>query len=345
VPRGAGATPSGGEATVTGFVKYNPEGADHILTKGLFKATTLNDLLAKAMTDVPPFPVATVSLKSVFRTLTRGSLVGGRYFRLEAWPGPPPTPAPFPPPQWKRWVWVDTQDPGDGPGTGAVDATGAPDGSSRTPATTYGLGRFVYFRLSATNALAFNAIRSTLRGAPVGVAVAGDPALLLSMHVTSREITRWTWQTFWWTADPTDPPAPSSKKVAADRPNKLAKGKGAAKNYAMSIGYDMLSPATPNTGGGNNGTPIYAYNPWLGAGFGPGVLPDSKPWTYKGTTYDNKFGVQTNCMSCHGQANYTNKPVSTTPKYTADRYIDLDAPQFKGTLKVDFLWSIPGNAH
>ena len=40
-----------------------------------------------------------------------------------------------------------------------------------------------------------------------------------------------------------------------------------------------------------------------------------------------------------------NGPVPTAPKYTADRYIDLTGPQFKGTLKVDFLWSIPDNAH
>jgi hypothetical protein len=30
--------------------------------------------------------------------------------------------------------------------------------------------------------------------------------------------------------------------------------------------------------------------------------------------------------------------------YTGDQYIDLGGPQFQGLLKVDFLWSIPGNA-
>jgi hypothetical protein len=342
VPRGAGVA-SDGDSTVTGFVKYDPPAADHIMTKGLFQRTTLNGLLAQMKTDVPAFPFTAVSLKCRFRTLVRGSLVGGRYYRLEAWPGPPATPAAFPPAQWKTWVWVDTQEPGDGPGNGAVDTTGAADGSSRTPATTYGLGRFVYYRLTAADALAHNAIRSTTRDTPEGVAVTGDPAVLLGMHVTSREITRWTWQTFWWTADPANPPAPSSKAIAADRPAALTGGTSAAKNYALAIGYDMLTTATPNTGGTDNGVPLYVYNPWLEAGFSPGVMPDSKPWTFDGKTYDNKFGVQTNCMSCHEQANYTNGPVPTAPKYTADRYIDLNGPQFKGTLKVDFLWSIPGN--
>jgi hypothetical protein len=343
--RAEGAAPGGGDSTVTGFVKFAPSGADHILAQGLFNSATLNDLLAQGKADVPAFPTDSVALKSVFRTLARGSLVGGRYFRLEAWPGPPETPAQFPPPLWKQWVWVDTQEPGDGPGDGSVDTTGAPDGSTRTPATTYGLGRFIYYRLTAADALAHNAIRSTFAARPEGVAVTGDPAVLLGMHVTSREITRWTWQTFWWTPDAANPPAPSSKEVAAARPAALTSGAGAAKNYAMSIGYDMLTPATPNAGGGDNGAPIYVYNPWLEAGFGPGALPDSKPWAFGGKNYDNKFGIQTNCMSCHEQAHYAKEPSTMAPRYTADRYIDLNSPQFKGTLRVDFLWSVADNAH
>jgi len=36
--------------------------------------------------------------------------------------------------------------------------------------------------------------------------------------------------------------------------------------------------------------------------------------------------------------------VATAPNYAGDRYTDLNDPAFNGTLKVDFLWSIPGNA-
>lgn len=342
-PRAGDVNPTGGESTITGFVKYDPSGADHIVAKGLFKKTVLDGMLAQMKTDVPAFPITAVSLKPVFQTLERGALVGGRYYRLPAWPGPPTPVIAFPESLWKTWVWVDTQEAGDGPGTGGVDKVGAADGSSRTPATTYGLGRFVYYRLTPAGAMAHNALRSAVRNAPGGVAVTGDPSVLLAMHVTSREITRWTWQTFWWTPDPANPPPPSSAAIAADRPAALTGGAGAAKHYAMAIGYDMLVPATPATGGGDNGVPVFVYNPWLEARFGPGVLSDSKAWTFGGKTYDNKFGVQTNCMSCHEQANYTNGPVPNPPNYTADRYIDLNGPQFKGTLKVDFLWSIPGN--
>ncbi|MBN9169858.1 MAG: hypothetical protein J0J11_08065, partial [Microbacterium sp.] len=318
-------------------VQYDPTAAGHIADNRLLQTATLSKLLAAGKTDVPAFPVTAVALKPTYVTATRSNLVDGRYFRLEVWPGPPAQPQSFGPSQWKQWVWVDVNDPGPGPGTGKVDPIGTPQ--SRTPQTTYGLGRFVYRRMSAADAETDNAVRTAVLGKRAGVAIAGDYRLLVAMHVTSREITRWTWQTFWWTPAPDAPPAPSSAAVAKDRPAEL---RDAPRNYAMAIGYDMLSPATPTTGGGDNGVPILVYNPWLEAEFVPSNLPDSKPWTFQGKKYDNKFGIQTNCMSCHEQANFGSNP--NPPNYTADQYIDLNGPQFKGFLKVDFLWSIPDNA-
>jgi hypothetical protein len=113
----------------------------------------------------------------------------------------------------------------------------------------------------------------------------------------------------------------------------------------MAVAYSMESPPQPNTGGKNVGNSVYAYNPWLEAGFGPGDLPASQPGTYNGKAVANYVGMQTNCMSCHAQASYS----STTPDltgvlYTGDQYIDMKGAQFKGNLRTDFLWSIPGNA-
>lgn len=316
-------------------VKYDPTAAKHIQTNKLLETSILNALLSDGKTDVPSFPTSALSLKPTYVTASRSKLINGRYFRLEVWPGTPDTPQEFGPDKWKRWVWVDIREPGQGSGTGKVDTVGTEN--SRTDDTTYGLGRFIYHQLSATEALIANA---AILGPKVPVTLTGDYQFLVGMHVTSREITRWTWQTFWWTPDADNPPNPSSKAIADHRPADL---RGAARNYAMSIGYDMLTPPTPVSGGSDNGKPIYVFNPWLEAGFGPDDLPDSKSWTFEGKKYDNKFGMQTNCMSCHGQAHFGTKP--NPPGYTADRYIDLQGSQFKGLLKVDFLWSIPDNAH
>ena len=255
--------------------------------------------------------MTSVSLKPVFNLIPKNALIDGRYFQLPVWPGPPATPQAWGPDRWPSSVWIDIQ--GGGNGQGKVDVAPKADGSSRTDETTYPVSSLINYRLNTEDARNWNAANQG------GTAEDGDYALLVAMHTTSKEITRWTWQTFWWTPKADDPYLPSSAEIAGLRPMQLS---GAPRNYAT----------------------VYAYNPWLEAGFTPADLPDSKPGIYNGQAVANNFGVQTNCMSCHGHANYNPNNISTAPIYTGDQYVDLDDPRFLNTLKVDFLWSLPGNA-
>jgi hypothetical protein len=117
---------------------------------------------------------------------------------------------------------------------------------------------------------------------------------------------------------------------------------GAARNYAMSVAYDMSTPGQPEVGGTGTGNAIYAYNPYLEARFGPSNLPDSEMGhDPSGQPALNDVGVNCNCMSCHARANYNPNNLSTAPRYSGARYTDLDDPQFAGTLQVDLLWSLP----
>ncbi len=318
---------------VAGFVKYDPSAAEQIVGQGLLEVRNLNMLLASGANAIPPFPATSVSLKPVFQLMPTAALVDGRYFQLPVWSGPPAILQGWGPEKWTSSVWIDIQN--GGAGSGKVDAAPKPDGSTRTDDTTYPASSLVNYRLSADDAANWN---TTNQG---GNAKAGDLALLVAMHVTTKEITRWTWQTFWWTPAPDNPPLPSSSEIASLRPKELG---GAPRNYAMSLGYSMVSPPQPYVGGSSTGESVYAYNPWLEARFTPPVLPDSKPGVFNGQVVSNNFGVQTNCMSCHGSANYNPNNISTAPNYTGDRYVDLDDARFVGTLKVDFLWSLPGNA-
>jgi hypothetical protein len=349
----AEATVTPGESTVLGFVKYDPTAAAHITKNKLFSKTALSQMLANGQASVPDFPVTGVSLKPVFQKMAEKKLVGGRYYQLTTWPGSPALKfnqakntwdsRPFPESAWGQCVWIDIKATGDGPGTGAVDTSCLSDGSSRTDASTYGLGKFIHFQLTAAEAALMN-VESAAQGSS-SVSKAGDYSVLVAMHVTSREITRWTWQTFWWLPNADNPTAPSSPEIAAERPAQL---KGAPRNYAHCAGYSMENPPQPNTGGQNVGDSIYCFNPYLEAPFDPGDLPDSIPGMtmFKGQAVKtpNNVGSQTNCMSCHERANYNPNKVKTAPRYSGDRYVDLNDPAFKGTLKVDFLWSIPGNA-
>ena len=330
---------SAGDSTVTGFVKYDPTAAQQITANNLFSTAALDAMLNNGKTAVPDFPVTAIALKPVFVTLS--NLVGGRYFRLPVWHGPPAVPQAYPSNAWGTYVWIDTQEPGVGTGAGQVDTVGATNGSSRTPGTTYGLGSFINFRLSATQAASLNIVHDSLPALRAPRVQGGDFAVLVGMHVTSREITRWTWQTFWSAPDPDQPPLPSSVPIAADRPAQLT---GAPRHYAVAIAYQMVSPDQPNTGGANAGNSVYAYNPYLEAGFGPADLPSSKPGTYNGQPVANNVGMQTNCMSCHAQACYSTSGSLNPAYYTGDQYIDLNGPQFTGNLKVDFLWSVPDTA-
>lgn len=354
---GHGAAPTGGEETILGFVKYDPTAAGHIVANDLFSEQALNQLLAAGAKKIPDFPDTAIALKPVFQTIAQGNLVHGRYYQMAAWPGPgmplPGAARPFGPSAWKQCIWIDVTNQSNG--NGSVDTICDPNGSSRTSESTYNVNSLINFRLTATEAFLMNAQHAqqweqTARNAqkndqpspprPQELA-AGDYAVLQAMHVTSREITRWTWQTFWWTPNPDAPHFPSSPTIASERPAQL---QGAARNYAHAPAYSMKIPPQPNAGGRNVGNSVYSYNPWLEAGFSQAVLPDSEPGTYDGRRVPNDVGIQSNCMSCHAHANYNPSGIPTAPAYTGDRYIDLDSPQFNGTLQVDFLWSIPANA-
>jgi hypothetical protein len=352
--------------SILGFIKYDPTTTKHIIDNHLFSSDNLTNMIKAGLTEIPAFPPSATSLKIQATTLSPASLVAGRYYAMPAWPGPPDPPVPFPPKKadWKQCIWVDTQDTGPGMGTGRVDLVWNEDGSSRTPETTYGLGRFIHFRLSATQAGSLNTLRRSLPldgGTP---AAEGDYTIVRGLHVTTKEIANWTWQTFWWTPDPDHPPLPSTTRIAACRPVQL---RGAARHYAAAIGYSMVFPPGENSGGvypspqarlgdssrreepprsnsrgSNVADSVYCYNPYMEATFNPSQLPASKPGTYRGRPVDNNVGVQTNCMSCHAQACFNSTDFSL---YTGDQDIDLHGPQFKGKLRVDFLWTINDNAN
>lgn len=325
------------ESSVLGLVKYSPAASEHIIQNDLFSGQALTTLLRAGEDEIPTFPPEAIVLKPVFQPLPSSKLIDGRYIQVPVWPGPPGDtppgpPIPFPPTAWHSCVWIDLKN--EAKGDGSVDTACKKDGSSRTPQDTYNVSDFINFQISAADAAAFNKNNS---GPHVD---GGDYFVLMGMHATSREVTRWTWQTFWWSAHPDKPHFPSSQEIAQTRPEELT---GAPRHYAAAIAYSMLVPIQPVTGGENFGNSVYAYNPYLEAQFSRSDLPDSVPGTYEGRVVANTVGIHTNCMSCHGRANYNPFKLNSAPNYTGVRYINLDDPRFRGTLRVDFLWSIPAN--
>jgi len=173
----------------------------------------------------------------------------------------------------------------------------------------------------------------------VNNAVAGNIAILVAMHVTTKEISNWTWQTFWWSPDTDNPELPSSLLARKLRPAQIT---GAAAHYAAVSAYTMVLPNQPINGGTNTGAkPMIGYNPYLEAGFAglgpvgdPNVAFNIPSLLIPGPP----LGIQTNCMTCHSLATEDGGI-----GYSSDQYISMDSSLFKGKVQLDFAWSIQGN--
>jgi hypothetical protein len=338
-------------ATATSFVvvepavKYDPCASNFIVSNNLFSQSQLDKYLkSDHRTAIPDFPMAAISLKVGYVPIPSGQLTKGRYFPLMAWPGPPPLSREgqvwrsrsFPPSEWGPCIWIDTK--GSGNKGGSVDRSCNEDGSSQRAENTYGVDQFINYHMTEEDAKLATAVLKAENPDATAQFVKGDYVVLVAMHVTTREMVRWTWQTFWWTNLPDKPAAPSSASIAAARPAEL-KG-DALRHYAQCSAYEEVVPPHRNSGAQSPGESVYCYNPYLEAKFPEVKLPESLPGITirngKKVITPNNVGVQTNCMSCHAMAKYPAQP----RRYTGTRPVDQNDPIFKHSLRVDFLWSI-----
>lgn len=300
-------------------VSYNPSATNYALQNQIFKKSVLDSYKKPGeIGAIPQFPSDAITIKPTYYV----GNVSDSYIRIPAWPGPPDTPKPFGPNLWDSYIFVDVSN-GQLAGKPLVPVG---EGVGPTPESTCNLSDFINFEVDAEMAAYLNKQQSAVQG---DTAKTGDIALLVAMHVTTKEISNWTWQTFYWAPNPDDPDAPSSMTAAATRPTQLS---AAAAHYGVTTSYAMVWPNQPITGGTNtNVTPIFGYNPFLEAGFGKGTF--NKRVNQLNPNY--QYGVQTNCMSCHALATS-----DQTVVYTADEYISMDDPYFVDKVQVDFAWSI-----
>jgi len=307
-------------------VAYSPAAAKYAIDNKIFMATTLYDYgKIKKKKEIPFFPNNAVTIKPVFKLLPTAS--GQTMFSIAAWNGTTDKMVAFPEQDWNSFV--------------TIDITNTSNGSNGK----HNLDEFIHYKLNEEDVHYFNQ-EFTENANNKFNAKPGDIAVLVGMHVGTREITNWTWQTFWWDANSDSPPAPSSLAIANMRPDEL---KGAARNYAMAVAYYMVNPNEPYAAETVYGNPNYAFNPYLEAGFGPNVFDDSLSFV----AIDSKkkiatfVGVRTNCMSCHRMATINPEAVFTaksskTP-YVGNAFIGRNDSLFKGQLLLDFAWSVQGN--
>ncbi len=324
-------------------VQYNIPAAKHSLENRLFLESTLKFYLQQGYSDIPNFPKDAITLKPVYKTITADEITNNIY-TFPGWPGPPDSPQTFGQSVWNACVYIDITK------KGMSDANSVDQGcKNQSSKNTFFIDDFLHNKITDENKKKFN----NLTGSALK---AGDYVILVGMHAATREIKRWTWQTFWWSADPNSPYSPSSPEIAKHR---TIVADAAARHYAMSNSYQMVEPVQPVHNGRSIGTSHLAYNPYLEAGFDEGVFQIVREITNTQpnkndelitTNIINRFGVQTNCMSCHTNAQYNPnydynafQSAQRQMPYSTNFYIGLSDSIYRDKLRLDFLWSILGN--
>lgn len=271
-----------GGLQVIGFNKFNSDYANFVWNNNYNTATGLWKVqnswpvgTPAAQRTITPFVNTAISLKPVYQVVNGPKHSGGitvlPYWLGDLTSGPANSNNQANPTfgTWNQCVVVYT--------TPTAPASQViPSCANRKPASgVISVKEFFNFALTAAEA---KGICSNVIGQP-DIANCkikeGDFAVLVAMHMSTREDSNWTWQTFWWNykqpfpygAPPASIPKPFN-------------------NYAMCTAYSMTTNP-PNSLDGKN---LLCYNPYLETGL-PGVV-----------------GTQSNCMSCHNTAGYGNNP-------------------------------------
>jgi hypothetical protein len=289
--------PAPGGNQVIGFNKFNADYANFVWSNNYNTAAGLWNIqnswpvgTPAAQRTIAPLPNTAIGLKPVYQVVNGPTHHGGLtvlpYWLGDLTTGPSNSNNQANPTfgTWNQCVVVYTlaQAP-----TSQIAQTCA---NGQQPSGYVNVKEFFSFPLTADEA---KGICSQTVGQPdVQCAVkAGDVAVLVAIHMTTREDDNWTWQTFWWNYGQKHPYGPPPASI----PKPFS-------NYAMCTAYSMTTNP-PNSLTGQN---VLCYNPYLETGLTAVV------------------GTQSNCMSCHTAAalgNNPNNPPAPNPPQTGLAYV------------------------
>jgi hypothetical protein len=341
----------GAPAGLMSFVKLNRASADFIWDNGYHLTPTLRGLMTRFDRDatatversIKPFPTNAAALKLVYWLVKNPASPQSErgLTALPIWDPNYPPPAGGLPPMHTTWKNAVAVDPADRYPEGSlqqVNVNGTRAQPNPTWAPVVSLRRFYAHRLTSAQDVADARVYMDMMSSAAGeqerlvtnagqTPELGDYVVLLAMHVTTKEIDDWTFQTFWWM------PSPNVAPFGDDRPSSI---RAPFDNYEMCTAYSTVSPRAPN-----GALPI-CFNPYLETDLGA-----TKPYTMDGKTFpaDPMAGTRANCMNCHRRAAYPafDDKVPSSADFGHvynDGYRAPNDPYFDKLLKTDFMWSI-----
>ncbi len=297
-------------------VAYNPEASRFAIENKIFKQSVINKFYQPGKIGaVLDFPQKSITIKPVYMLFHNDN----KLKKMPVWLDTPNPPDSLTTDQFPYCVYIDTENK-QKRGKKVTPILQKITSVKEIEKATVNLEEFISLKIDSEMA---DYMQKEYPNAKVKV---GETAVLVAMHVSTKEVKKWTWQSFYWTPNKDNPGAPSSKLASNVRPKEL---KGAASNYAVNAAYVMTTPNDLPTG-----NPMFGYNPYLEGGFGPSTFQ-----TTNNTNPEYKYGMQTNCMNCHGLA-------IPSPKgyYTTAQYVNLkDKDYFSNEVQLDFAWSIQSN--
>ena len=297
------------------FVKLSPDAAEFVMSphempggeksigyNNKSDLQNLNDYFNQHSTPtvdrkIADFPAKAIDLKIVFLPIKAQGLTA-----IPVWDGPLSSSNPERPTSdtWTKCVAVDPSNLKSG--TAAVECNGA-----QIQAEIVRLNRFYSIRLDAARAAA---VSEALNLSGASALVEGDYQVAVAMHVTTKEIANWTWQTFWW-QNGKNPPNKFPGSIDDMPPPSVLTG--AWRNYAMCVADFVVVPVNDPKGG-----PVVCFNPYLEPGLSE--------------------GISSNCMSCHARATVAGVRYPTT--YHPNGWIDPADQIFAAQTKTDFVWAV-----
>ena len=328
------------DTDIVEVVAYNPSAEKYAVDNKIFYLSTLKAMQTGEYSQIPEFPHDAITIKPVYKVITQNSVSPDGIYTMAAWHGPEYKDKGYPEKEWKSCIHVDTNASTKSNPNGRLDY----ECNNVTAENTFYLNDFIHFSIDKSLADSYNSSNNITD--PTKQAKEGDIALLVGMHVGTKEIKRWVWQTFWWSATPDTPSIPSSDDIASARSGIGLSNQ--ARHYAMDIAYSMVIPAQPYVGGKNEGELVIGFNPYLESGFGNGVFDAKTSYVYSnGAKIETNLGTMSNCMSCHMSA-AVNTAVSvnsnvSSPPYVGDTYLSYKDSIFQKRLMLDFAWSIQSN--
>jgi hypothetical protein len=307
-------------------VSYDPNMACYTINNKLFRTSVINRYYKpNGYGQVNPFPNSSLFIKPTYLEYPAGAIL----LQMPVWLNPPNPPDSLnvfdsSGTQFPFVVYVDVKNRQTKNKT-LVPVTPTCKSIDSIAGATCNLNDFINFTVDSTMAAFMNQQDSIQGLFGPGRAEAGNRVLLVAMHVGTKEISNWTWQSFYWTPLPSTPGGPSSDLAASLMPSTV---QGAARHYAANASYVMT---TPDNSRELSAGSMFGYNPYLEGGFGPTTFNYPNPYRPA-----FKYGMQCNCMSCHALA-----VPSPNGVYVSDQPINVPEPVYcKNQVRMDFVWSV-----